>query len=88
MPTSIPTIRATTTIAVETPCTSGSVLARMAAFTGASASPKPKPQMTSAMLEDGSCRVSTSHRDISAKPTADIAMPTAVTSPALRVRIR
>ena len=64
-----------------TPCTSGSVAASTAALTGASASPKPKPQITSATLDDGSCRVSRPQRDISAKPTADSAMPTAVTSP-------
>ena len=81
MPTSMPTIRATTTSADDSPCTLGSVCARTAALTGASARPKPNPQTTSAMLEDGSSRLSMPHRDIRKKPVADIAIPTAVTGP-------
>ena len=62
--------------------------ASTAALTGASASPKPKPQITSAMLDDGSSRLSMPQRDIRKNPVADMAIPTAVTSPALRVRTR
>ena len=43
MPTSMPTIRETTSSALVTPCTLSAVLASRAALTGASASPKPSP---------------------------------------------
>ena len=82
MPTSIPTIRATTTIAVDRPCTSWSVAASTAALTGASASPKPKPQRTSGMFDDGvleGVEVPGAHQD---EADGRIAIPTAVTTPA------
>ena len=84
----MPTIRATTTKALASPCTSSSVLASRAALTGASARPNPKPQSTSGMLDEKLSRVSSSQVVIQPKPPAAHAMPTAVTTPAGRVRVR
>ena len=69
-------------MAVETPCTSSSVLARIAALTGASASPKPKPQITSGSVATGLSQATRgSQLAIRGSRPRHIAMPTAVTTP-------
>ena len=83
IPTSMPTIRATTTMALARPCTSSSVLARIAPLIAGRASPNPKPPTTSGMVDDTASRESMSHWVIQMKLAAARSMPTAVTSPAL-----
>ena len=88
IPTSMPTMRATTTRALARPCTSWWVLASRAALTGARASPKPKPHSTSGMFEEKLSRVSSCQVVIQPKPPAAQAMPTAVTTPDGTWRVR
>ena len=84
----MPTIRETTTKALATPWTSSSVEASRAALTGASASPKPSPPVISARLAIGSSIVVSPQRVISTKPVAASSIPTAVTRPGERKRMR
>ena len=82
MPTSMPTIRATTSRALATPWTPASVLASSAALTGASARPKPKPDIASTTEADRWCSESKPQSAINQKPRAASTIPTAVTTPA------
>ena len=68
MPTSIPTIRATTSRALVTPCTASAVLASRAALTGASARPKPRPVIASTADADRWFSESRPQPAISQKP--------------------
>ena len=82
----MPTIRATTTSALASPCTSSSVLASSAALTGARASPNPKPPSTQRdVRREALAGVSSSQRGHQhERRRRRSAMPTAVTTPAGR----
>jgi hypothetical protein len=87
-PTSIPTIRATTTDALARPWTPASVAARAAAFTGARARPKPNPPTTSGIVAGHPDSEVRSQRLIQTKDAAARAMPAAVIAPAAYLRVR
>ena len=84
----MPTIRATTTSALTTPCADVAVLASRAALTGASASPKPSPASTSGMLISWLSSECAPQCVIHTKPTVASAMPPAQTTPAGSRRVR
>ncbi len=88
MPTSIPTIRATTSSALVTPCTASEVLASSAALTGASARPKPSPVIASTADADRWFNESGPQPAISQKPTVASTIPSPVITPARRCRTR
>ena len=82
MPTSIPTMRATTSSALATPCAPASVLASRAALTGARARPKPKPDIARTTEAETWCSDSKPQSAMNQNPSAASTMPTAVTTPA------
>ncbi len=75
MPTSIPTMRATTRRAEAMPCAASEVASSNAALTGATASPKPSPASASATDDVGWARASRSHVAMTTKHPQASAMP-------------
>src|SRR5919112_59761 len=67
MPTSMPTMRATTSSALAMPCTASAVAASSAALTGASARPKPRPPSTSGTVASASVRLVSPHEEADRK---------------------